>query len=105
MSSFRADYTGIGRMLVSEAMQAEMHRRASRVKEAAESAAPYDAADKDGDHYRDHFTVSSGVQEHKTRRAVGTVTNDHPAAFQIEVGTKDTPAHRTLTRALDAAKG
>lgn len=105
MSSFRADYTGIGRMLVSEAMQAEMHRRASRVKEAAEADAPYDAADKDGDHYRDHFTVSSGVQERKTRRAVGTVTNDSEIAFLVEFGSKHNDAHHTLTRALDAAKG
>lgn len=104
MSAFKADYAGIGHMLVSEAMQAEMKRRAEKVKEYAEATAPYDPNDRDGDHYKDHFTVESGVQHRKTSRAYGAVVNDHPAAFQIEVGTKDTPAHRTLTRALDAAK-
>lgn len=103
-STFRADYGGIGRLLVSEDMQADMHRRAERMKAYAEADAPFDPADRDGDHYRDHFSVSSGIQERKTRRAVGTLTNDHRAAFQIEVGTKDTPAHHTLTRAIDAAK-
>lgn len=104
MASFQANYHGIGRLLVSEDMQAEMHRRALRMKAAAEADAPFDPDDSDHDHYRDHFAVSSGIQERKTRRAIGTLTNDHPAAFQIEVGTGKTPAHRTLTRALDAVK-
>lgn len=103
MSSFRADYGGIGQLLVSPQMQAEMHRRAERMKEAAEADAPYDERDRDGDHYRDHFTVSSGVQERKTRRAVGTLTNDSPVAFLVEFGSKNNDPHYTLTRALDAA--
>lgn len=102
--TYKPSYTGIGEMLCAPFMQAEMRRRAEKVKEYAEATAPYDPDDKDNDHYRDHFSVSSGVQEGKTRRAVGTVTNDHVAALSIEAGTKDTDAHWTLTRALDAAR-
>lgn len=102
--SFHADYHGIGEMLCSPEMQAEMHRRAEKVKAAAEAAAPYDPASKDGTHYKDSFTVESGVREGKTRRAYGRVVNDDPAAFYIEYGTSDTPRYRTLGRALDHAK-
>lgn len=101
---FNGSYDGVGEMLCSAAMQAEMRRRAEKMLAAAVADAPYDPTDKDGDHYRDHFSVESGVRQGKTRRAYGRVTNDHVAALSIEFGTSDTPAHHTLTRALDAAK-
>ena len=104
MARFDADYSGIGDMLCSPEMQADMKARAERVKARAEATAPYDANSKDGTHYRDAFSVESGVTTGKTRRAYGSVTNDDAAAFQIEHGTKNTPKHRTLGRALDAAK-
>jgi len=104
MASFNADFRGIGEMLCSPEMQADMKARAERVAARAQATAPYDPDSKDGTHYRDAFTVESGVQAGKTRRAYGKVTNDDPAAFYIEHGTGDTPKHRTLGRALDAAK-
>jgi hypothetical protein len=102
---FTGNYAGIGEMLSSDFMQAAMLAKAEKVKAAAEAAAPFDPTDKDGDHYRDHFKDARvTVEDRRGRRAVGIVENDHVAAFQIEVGTSDTPAHHTLTRALDAAK-
>lgn len=104
MAGFQANYDGIGEMLCSPGMQAEMLRRARRVMEAAIADAPYDPKDRDGNHYKDGFSVDAGIQERKTRRAFGRVTNDNEAAFLVEYGSKNNPAHHTLTRALDAAK-
>jgi hypothetical protein len=107
-SSFKASYEGIGQLLVSEEMQLEMLRRARKMMAFAIADAPYDPADKDGDHYRDHFFVDSGIQEGKTRRAYGRMGNDHPAAVSIEYGTGEggsrTPAHHTVLRSIDAAR-
>lgn len=102
MSEFKASYDGIGQMLRSTEMQADMRRRAEKIKNAATVDAPYDPASVT--HYRDAFSVESGVREGASRRAFGRVTNDDAAAFYIEYGAKTIPAHHTLTRALDAAK-
>jgi hypothetical protein len=75
-----------------------MTRRAELGKAYAEATAPYDAEDRDGDHYKDHFSVRPGTRKD---RASADLVNDHVAAFQIEFGTSDTPAHRTLGKALD----
>lgn len=90
-------------MLCSPGMVSQMRRRAERVKAVAEVDAPFDATDRDGNHYRDGFSVDSGIREGRTRRAYATVVNDNEAAFYVEYGTKHNPAHHTLTRALDAA--
>jgi hypothetical protein len=88
-------------------MVEEMRHRAGHVFDAAvaDAAQHYDPTDHDGDHYIDHFRVEAGIQERKTRRAVGKVINDHQAALYIEYGTVDTPRQRILGRALDAAAG
>lgn len=107
----RLNYEGIGEMLCMPGMQREMLRRAKKVKRRAEQIAPVDTG-RDGDtpgEYKASFTASSGIQRRKTKRAVGTVTSDDPAAFQIEFGTgkpngSRTPRHRTLGKALDAAR-
>lgn len=97
---FRASYTGIGRMLRSEPMLAAMLARAEQVKARAEAIAPVDTGE-----YARSFSVEgtrAGGAHHD--RAVAAVRSDDPAAFAIEVGTEDTPAHRTLRKALDAAR-
>lgn len=105
MGYFSASYKGIGEMLCTPEMQADMKARAERVKARAEAIAPFDPKAKDGTHYRDAFDVESGItDEGKGHRAFGKVTNTDDAALWIEVGTKDTPKHRTLGKALDAAK-
>jgi len=101
MGRYNADYKGIGEMLVSPEMQAAMKTLAEKVKARAEETAPFDPKGKDG-HYKDSFSADSGVRHSKTSRAYGRVTNDDPAAFFIEYGTRDTPKHRTLGKAIDA---
>lgn len=96
-STVNISYGGIGEMLKSAAMQAEMERRANLGKDFAEGIAPFD--EHDGDHYKDHFSVEPRPRHD---RACAALVNDDPAAFQIEHGTSNSPAHHTLTRSLDA---
>lgn len=96
---FRASFSGIGRMIRSPEMQAEMRRRAEKVKRAAEATAPVDSGE-----YKSSFQVTSGARGGVRKdRAYGRVTNSVPHAFYVEYGTSKTPAHHTLRRALSAA--
>jgi hypothetical protein len=95
-SKFTLDPAGVGEMLKSAAMQAEMHRRAERGKDFAEGVAPYDPAN--ATHYRDAFKVEDRPRDD---RACAALVNDDGAAFYIEYGTSKTPAHHVLHRAMD----
>lgn len=103
MTTFRASYSGIGELLRSDFMQAEMRRRAEKVKALAESTAP--DAPPYGVGYKYQFEVTSGIKTSKrgTKRAYGRVTNHSEHAIWVEFGGENTPAHRTLGRALRAA--
>jgi hypothetical protein len=103
MSTYKPSYKGIGELLTSEFMQAEMLRRAEKVKALAEATAP--DAPPLGVGYKEDFEVSSGVKTSKkgTKRAYGRVTNTSDHAVFVEYGGQNTPAHRTLGRALRAA--
>lgn len=96
---YNASHRGIGEMLTAPFMVADMRRRAELVKNAAQAIAPVGEGE-----YINRFEVDSGVQERKTRRAFGRVSNTDPKAFFLEVGTIDTPRFRVLGSALDAAK-
>jgi hypothetical protein len=105
MSTFQASYSGIGEMLRSEFMQAAMRARAEKVLVLAIATAPvYEQGPHPG-RYKAAFHVESGVQHHKTSRAYARVSNDAPEALYVEFGTRNNPAHHTLTKALDAARG
>lgn len=97
--AYRKDYRGVGEMLRAPWMVAEMHRRASLVAERARVTAP-----RQSGRYAEGFEVSSGVRTGRSPRAFGRVTNQTPYARHVEFGTEDTAAHRTLRRALDAAR-
>jgi hypothetical protein len=103
--AFRWDYKGGGEMLTMPGMQAEMRRRAENVQAAAEASAPVYRRGADAGRYKRSFTTTSGVRDRgRSRRAFGRVTNDAPEALYVEYGNRNTPRHRTLGRALDAAK-
>jgi hypothetical protein len=104
VSTFRPSYRGIGELLTAEFLQAEMVRRAELVKAEAEATAPDYTPHGVG--YKYEFEVTGGIKESKkgTKRAVGRVTNHSGHAIWVEFGGQNTPAHRTLGRALDAAK-
>lgn len=101
-ASFNADYGGIGQMLTSPEMQANMLRRGENIAKRAADTAPVGDPAKDAHpgRYRDSFHVSSGIQHGQTSRAYGEVSNDSPEAFYVEYGTSKQDAHHTL---LDAA--
>jgi len=107
---FDPSYVGLGELLVSPEMQAAMHDKAAKIADAARATSPIGPlSDAEKTHYVDSFTVSSGVQEGKTRRAYGEVENDSPHAAAVEFGNgrtraKTIDAHYTLTRAIDAAR-
>lgn len=101
-------FSGIGDMLSSPEMQAEMRRRAEKVADAARAAAPVGPA-TDGTHYKDSFEVTVGVRQGESRRAYAEVRNDTEYAAAIEFGNyrtrkKTIEAHHVLGIALDAAK-
>lgn len=102
MSTYSASYKGIGEMLCAPFMVDEMKRRAENVKAAAEASAP--DATPVGVGYKYEFRVESGIREGDSRRAFGRVVNDSPHAAFVEFGGRSTPKHRTLGKALDAAK-
>ena len=103
MSTYHHDYEAFRvHVLRSEWMASEMYERALRVLARAQETAPYDPSDPDLTHYRDNFKASAGFRE---ERAYGRVENtDMPTALFVEFGTVNTPRHRTLGNALDAAK-
>lgn len=104
MSTFRANYDGIGQMLRSPEMQAEMLRRAGKVHEVAVNTAPvYEQGPHPG-RYREAFHIESGVRPGGNSRAFGRVINDSDEAFWAEYGSVNNEAHHTLARALDAAR-
>ncbi|MGZ6806390.1 MAG: HK97 gp10 family phage protein [Mycobacteriaceae bacterium] len=109
MGKFNPSYVGLGEVLRCPEMQAEMRRRAERIKAAAEAMAPVgDAAkgDKHPGQYKASFHVESGSGPSlRGVRAYGRVTNDAPHAAAVEFGNSHSPAQHVLGRALDAAGG
>jgi bacteriophage HK97-gp10 putative tail-component len=105
MTTFNASYKGIGELLVADFIRAEMVRRAGKVLVRARATAPdYEPL---GVGYVDEFELTSGTKVSKkgTRRAVATVRNGSKHALYVEFGGQNTPAHRTLGRALSEAGG
>ena len=107
MSTYHHDYGAFHRVvLMAPWMVAEMGERIGRSLVRAEATAPFDPDDPDLIHYRDHFHVEAFVGESSdgTIRAIGRLSNDDmPTAFFVEFGNVNTPRHRTLGNALDAA--
>lgn len=100
MGTFKASYDGIGELLRSQAMKNEMHRRILRSEEAARAAA---AEFSDTGEYESSFETEVGLSKNgKRARAVLRNTSDH--SLYVEFGSEHNPRHRTLGKALDAAK-
>jgi tetrahydromethanopterin S-methyltransferase subunit E len=97
VATYEHDYDAFSRLvLTADWMIAEMGRRAALGAAAAVAGAPEDTGD-----FAASITSEAEIRPARgryKRRAVGRVVASDPAAFQIEHGTKDTPAHRTLGR-------
>jgi hypothetical protein len=105
VARFSPSYRGLGELLRSEAMEAEMVRRAEKVKARFEATAPVDETGPHPGRLRDSARVeSSRAGGLKHDRAVATVVVEAPEAFYAEFGNRNVPRHRTLGRALDAAR-
>lgn len=99
-------YAGVGELLRSAEMEAEMRRRGELVKQQCEATAPVFEPGPHPGRYRDAFRVEStregGV---KHDRAAAKVVNDAPENVAVEFGNRNVPRHRTMGRAIDAARG
>jgi hypothetical protein len=115
-SIYTSSYSGVGAMLRSAFLEADMRSRASRVADIGRATAPvYHGAGEDPHRgrYKDSFEVTSTRAWH-THRCAGIVTNTAPEAAEVEWGVKHVdargnitvqPGHHTLLRALMAGAG
>jgi hypothetical protein len=104
---YNPSYTGLGELLRSAGMVAEMRRRAERVKTVAEAAAPVGdpRTDRHAGRYKASFRVESGADGGSRHdRAYGRVVNDAIEAFYVEWGTSRQEGRRVLGSALPAAQ-
>lgn len=102
---FKMSKQGVGRLLRSEMVEAEMLRRAKIIKSVAESISPVYAGPRDPHPglYKASWVVSSTRRGGRNRdRAVATVANGTPYARWVEYGSERVPAHHVLLRAAMA---
>lgn len=104
---FTMSKPGVGQLLRSPEMLAEMLRRAERIKAAAEAISPIGGpGDPHPGRYKGGFkTTSTSRGGRRRNRATATVYNDVPYARWVEYGTERGPAHHVLLRAALAAGG
>lgn len=102
---FRMSRKGVGELLRSPQIEAEMLRRANVIKAAAVSISPVgtSAWDPHPGMYKASWHVSSTRRGGRRRdRAVATVWNSAPHARFVEYGTERVHAHHVLLRAAQA---
>lgn len=104
---FRMSNLGVGRLLRSQPMRAEMLRRARVIQAAAVAIAPVGGpGDPHPGRYKGSFKTTSTSRGGAARnRATATVYNNAPYARWVEYGTEKVPAHHVLLRAALAAGG
>ncbi|MER7623949.1 HK97 gp10 family phage protein [Streptomyces sp. NPDC126503] len=101
---FRMSRRGVGQLLRSDMMLAEMVRRGEVIKNVAESIAPVGGP---GDPHRGLYKSSFFVQPvrrggRRRDRAIAVVGNTAPHGAHVEYGTERVPAHHVLLRAAQA---
>ena len=103
-AKFKMSKKGVGQLLRSEMIQAEMLRRAELIKSVAESIAPVGGpSDPHPGTYKSSFYVTSTARGGRRKdRATATVGNRAYYARFVEYGTEKVPAHHVLLRAAHA---
>lgn len=97
---FRMKRKGVGRLLRSPAVRAEMLRRAEVIKTVAVGMSPVDEGGPHPGQYKASWTTSSRARGGRNRdRATATVSNSSYYARWVEYGTERVPAHHVLLRA------
>jgi hypothetical protein len=104
---FRMSSRGVGQLLRSPMLEAEMMRRGELIKSVAESISPVGDAARDPHPglYRDSwYVVASNKQVGRTRkrRATATVGNSAPYARWVEYGNEHYSGRHVLLRAAMA---
>lgn len=102
---FRMKRKGVGELLRSEMIEAEMVRRGNVIKSAAEAIAPVYTGLRDPHPglYKASVQVTSTRRGGRRRdRATATVTNTAFYARWVEYGTERVPAHHVMLRGAQA---
>ena len=97
---FKMKRKGVGELLRSPGMQAEMLRRAEAIKGVAVTLSPVDESSPTPGHYKASWETDSTARGGRRRdRAVAYVRNSAYYARWVEYGTERVPAHHVLLRA------
>jgi len=106
-AKFKMSKKGVGQLLKSRMIQADMLARAERIEAAAVGLSPAGgASDPHPGHYKGSFIVTTTARGGRRRdRATATVTNTAYYARWVEYGTEKVPAHHVLLRAAAAGGG
>ncbi|MEU8829331.1 HK97 gp10 family phage protein [Streptomyces sp900116325] len=107
-ATFKMSNKGVGQLLKSQMIQADMLYRAEEIAKAAQALAPVGspARDPHPGHYKGSFEVSTTTRGGRRRdRATATVTNTAYYARWVEYGTEKVAAHHVLLRAAQAGGG
>lgn len=99
---FKMKRKGVGQLLRSPMIQAEMLRRAEVIKDVAVSISPVDVGGPHPGHYKESWEADSTSRGGRNRdRAVGYVRNSAYYARWVEYGNgrPSGPAHHVLLRA------
>ncbi|WPO70200.1 HK97 gp10 family phage protein [Streptomyces sp. KN37] len=100
---FKMSRKGVGQLLRSPEVQAEMLRRAETIKSVAVSLSPVDEGGPHPGQYRAAWSASSTARGGQRRdRATATVSNSAYYARWVEYGTERVRAHHVLLRAAQA---
>jgi hypothetical protein len=100
---FRMKRSGVGEMLRMPSMEAEMLRRAERIKAIAAASSPVYGQGAQAGRYKASWETGSTSRGGRRRdRAVAYVRNSSYYARWVEYGTERVPAHHVLLRAAQS---
>ena len=104
---FKMSRKGVGQLLRSPMIRADMVRRAELIRSAGEAIAPVGGpSDPHSGTYKASFYVTSTSRGGRRRdRATATVGNSAYWARWVEYGTERVPAHHVMLRAAQAGGG
>jgi hypothetical protein len=104
---FKMSRKGVGQMLRSEMIRADMVRRAHEIEAAAVAISPVGGgSDPHPGQYKSSWGVTSTKRGGRRRdRATATVRNTAYYARWVEYGTERVPAHHVTLRAAAAGGG
>ncbi|MER8004763.1 HK97 gp10 family phage protein [Streptomyces sp. NPDC094149] len=104
---FKMNRKGVGELLRSEMIRADLARRAQEIESAAVTLSPVGGVGDPhpGDYKASWSTDSTKRGGRRRDRAVAYVRNNAYYARWVEYGTERVPAHHVLLRAAQAGGG